>query len=211
MLPEQVSRIAKALSFDRHVRVDVLRRAGLRRRSTSCVETFCNTLRQTKWPTSSPFGAMSAQARKTLDEMEIVVFFHGAIVMRDLLTRLVSGFTAALGGMIALLVAHLLYTFQGRVFWLTLDFAGVALIAGTAVTVLQRLERNPVLSALWETAPGRISLFGKLTWRMAIYVAIFVLRWSPRSSQSWVARSSNGWSRRERWCRCSDCLTHEEC
>jgi len=41
--------------------------------------------------------------------------------------------------------------------------------------VLLSLERDPVLSDLWRTAPGKVSIVGGLTGRMAAYVAILLL------------------------------------
>jgi hypothetical protein len=142
------------------------------RELNALVNAFHEILARTRWSSSFSPEGLSPVAASALEEMERIVFFHAAVVLRDLLSRLVSGFTAALGGLLLVLLGHLLYTFQGRVFWLILDATAISFAAGTAIFVLQGLERNDVLSVLWQSAPGRISLSGKLTWRMGIYALI---------------------------------------
>src|SRR6185503_6725718 len=136
------------------------------------VSKFCAILDRTKWSPGHVASSGSDALRGALDQMEVVVVFHGAIVLRDLLTRLVSGFAAVVGGLLFLLAAHLLYTFQGRVYWLGLDAVAVACTAIFAIRLLLALERNAVLSDLWGTQPGKVSFFGKLTWRVAVYIII---------------------------------------
>ena len=139
------------------------------------VGKFCTILDRTRWSPGYVASAGSDALREALDQMEVVVVFHGAIVLRDLLTRLVSGFATVVGGFILLLAAHLLYTFQGRLYWLSLDAVAIALTATFAIRQLIVLERNAVLSDLWGTQPGKVSFFGKLTWRMVGYTVIAVL------------------------------------
>jgi hypothetical protein len=115
---------------------------------------------------------VSTSLIRSLGEMEYIVLFHASIVVRDLMMRLVSGFTMVLGGTLMLVAAHLLYTFEGRVFWLTFDAAAMVFSATLALRLLLTFERDPILSALWATAAGKISLFGGLTWRMVTYAAI---------------------------------------
>lgn len=165
--------IVRAMKFDRHdpatggpmrvedwTRLDELTRA------------FKSVLRRTRWRAGYDGTGCSAALRATVEHMEYVVMFHGAVVLRDLLTRLVSGFTAVLGGLLLLTLAHLLYTFQGRAFWLALDWTAMGIAALVAIRTLARIERDVVLSRLWATQPGRISLFGGLSWRMLAYVGI---------------------------------------
>jgi hypothetical protein len=120
-------------------------------------------------------SGFSKEVRETVEQMEYVVFFHGALVLRDLLTRLVSGFTTVLGGLLLLMAAHLLYAFQGRAFWLALDWVAIGISAAAGVWMLLILERDPVLSRLWKTTPGKISAFGGLSWRMLAYLTITLL------------------------------------
>ncbi len=139
------------------------------------VGTFHDLLCRTKWLPAFPAASLSKPCRTALDQMEIVVMFHAAIVLRDLLTRLVTGFSAVAGGLLLLLVGHLLYTFQGRVYWLGLDAIAFALTALFAIRRLVALERDTVLSTLWAAAPGKIPLFGKLTWRVGVYLLLALI------------------------------------
>jgi hypothetical protein len=132
-------------------------------------------LKATLWRSRLPATPVSAEVGVVLDEMEYIVLFHASLVIRDLLTRLVSGFTMVIGGLLLLVAAHLLYTFQGRVFWLSFDAVVVTVSSAIAVKYLMVLERDPVLSALWHTAPGKITLFGGLTWRMLSYLAVILI------------------------------------
>jgi len=129
-------------------------------------------LRLTLWVPDHDRQPASQALVRSLGEMEYIVVFHTSLVLRDLLMRLVSGFTMVIGGILMLIAAHLLYTFEGRVFWLSFDAAAVALSTVFAVKLLLTLERDPILSVLWGTSPGKISLFGGLTWRMVSYGAI---------------------------------------
>jgi hypothetical protein len=129
-------------------------------------------LQLTLWVPDADRRPTSASLMRALGEMEYIVVFYAALVLRDLLMRLVSGFTMVIGGILLLITAHLLYTFEGRVFWLSFDAAAVALSAAFAVRLLLILERDGILSDLWGTSPGKISLFGGLTWRMLSYGVI---------------------------------------
>ena len=139
------------------------------------VGTFDDVLRRTKWLPAFPAESLSKPGRVALEQMEIVVLFHATIVLRDLLTRLVTGFSAVAGGLLLLLAGHLFYTFQGRVYWLGLDAIAFALTALFAISRLVALERDTVLSTLWATTPGKIPLFGKLTWRVGIYILVALI------------------------------------
>jgi hypothetical protein len=133
---------------------------------------FKNVLRVTRWRAGFEVRELSPALADSTTHMEYVVLFHAAVILRDLLTRLLSGFTAVLGGLTLLLGAHLFYTFQGRAFWLTLDWVAIAIVALAGVRILVRLERDHVLSRLWGTTPGRISAFGGLSWRMVLYLVV---------------------------------------
>jgi hypothetical protein len=129
-------------------------------------------LQNTLWSSTCDLKSLSAALTATLDEMQYIVVFHTALVLRHLTMRLVSGFTMVIGGLLLLVAAHLLYSFEGRVFWLSFDAFTIGISAASAVWLLMRMERESVLSALRGTTPGKNSLFGGLTWRMATYGAI---------------------------------------
>jgi hypothetical protein len=138
----------------------------------TCVANFYNELRATKWHPDFDSSLMPQSETRVYDDMEYIVFFHAAIVLRDQLTRLISGFTIVFCGLLALVLSHLFYTFQGRVYWLSFDAIVLAIATLIAVVFLSFLERDAILSSLWRTKPGRISLFSGLTWRMAAYAGI---------------------------------------
>jgi hypothetical protein len=136
------------------------------------VYSFYSELHHTKWRPDFDSALMPESETRVYDDMEYIVFFHAAIVLRDLLTRLISGFTIVFCGLLALVVSHLFYTFQGRAYWLSFDAIVLALATLIAVAFLTFLERDAILSSLWRTKPGRISMFSGLTWRMAAYAGI---------------------------------------
>jgi hypothetical protein len=145
------------------------------RRLHALTRDFTSLLGQTWWRADFDPASVSPALRVTLEHMEYVVFFHGAVVLRDLLTRLVSGFTTILGALLMLMLGHVLYTFQGRAFWLMLDWITIGVTALIGIRVLVALERDFVLSRLWRTTPGRVSLFGGLSWHLVGYLAITIV------------------------------------
>jgi hypothetical protein len=138
----------------------------------SIMRRFASALRDTAWRTGFDPALYPAPTATALERMGFAVGFHAALMLRALLTRLISGFTIVFGALLLLLIAHLLYSFQGRVYWLSLDAILMAVAAILAVRLLITLERDTVMSNIWQTMPGRISLFGGLTWRMTAYAAI---------------------------------------
>lgn len=169
----QADDLVRSMKFDR----DDPATAGTVRlpdwqRLDALTRQFKNVLRVTRWRAGFELRELSPALADSTSHMEYVVLFHAAVILRDLLTRLLSGFTAVLGGLALLLGAHLFYTFQGRAFWLTLDWVAIALAALAGVRILVRLERDHVLSRLWGTTPGRISAFGGLSWRMVLYLFV---------------------------------------
>ncbi len=136
------------------------------------LKRFVSILDVTRWHTDCENAKCEGPLGTALEQMENAVFFHAAIVLRGVLTRLVSGFTIVFGALLLLLAGHLLYSFQGRVYWLSLDAVAIALTTLIAVRLLVALERDTVMSYIWRTTPGQISLFGGLTWRVVAYAAI---------------------------------------
>lgn len=96
-------------------------------------------------------------------------------VIRDLLSRLVTGFTVALAMAVFICGAHLFYPFQGRHLFVWMDLAIVAILVVMGAWILIRFEKGTVLSHSWSTTPGQINLTGKLVYRVAIWMAITVL------------------------------------
>ncbi len=139
------------------------------------VNSFHEILDKTRWRPSYVDSALSAEVRGALQSMETMVFFHAAIVLRDLLTRLVSGFATVAGGMLLLFLGHLLYVFQGRIYWLNLDSLAIASLAACAIFTLVSLERDPVVSQLWGTEPGKVNALGRLSVRAALYTLLALI------------------------------------
>jgi hypothetical protein len=135
---------------------------------------FQAVLSETRWRTGFDASAVPQSLARAVEEMEHVVCFHAAVVLRDLITRLVSGFTTVFGALLLLVTTHLCYTFQGRVYWLSVDVFLFTVTTLVALSLLLVLERDTIMSNLWQTKPGSVSLVGGLTWRMIGYVAIFL-------------------------------------
>jgi hypothetical protein len=122
--------------------------------------------------TQPPAAAPASPERACYAEADVLVAFQIAIIVRDLLTRVVSGFSLALVGFVAVMLAHLQYAFQGRQYWLTLDWAYLGIGTVLVLALLVALEKDALLSRLWGTQPGRISWTGGLALRMAGYAAV---------------------------------------
>ena len=75
-----------------------------------------------------------------------------AFVLRDLLSRIVAGLSAACLCFVLLLAAHLLYSFPGRSTVLTIDWIAVGASGAIAVWILVGMERDPSSSATSGTA-----------------------------------------------------------
>ena len=100
-----------------------------------------------------------------------------AFVLRDLLSRIVAGLSAACLCFVLLLAAHLLYSFPGRSTVLMIDWIAVGASGAIAVWILVGMERSVVLSHLWDSVPGRVSFNRDFVQRLALYGALPVLTW----------------------------------
>ena len=108
-------------------------------------------------------------------EAETFLALQLAYALRHVLVRLLSGLTMALAGFALILAAHLFYVFQGRAFWLTMDWVNLGVATGLAVLLLVKLEKDAVLSRLWSTTPGRVDWSGAFVQRMLVYGALPVV------------------------------------
>ena len=95
-----------------------------------------------------------------------------AFVLRDLLSRIVAGLSAACLCFVLLLAAHLLYSFPGRSTLLVIDWIAVGVSGALAVWILVGMERSVVLSHLWDSVPGRVSFNRDFVQRLALYGAL---------------------------------------
>jgi hypothetical protein len=130
------------------------------------------TLEQFYWKTPRPVDPTGF-----FKEAQVVVGYQLCFVIRNLLARVVTGFTAALIGFLILMVGFLAYSFQGRYFWLGLAGTGLTMTAVLTCWLLIQLERDFVLSKLWKTDPGRISWTSGFVYRIAITGALPILIW----------------------------------
>jgi hypothetical protein len=103
---------------------------------------------------------------------EALVGMQVAFVLRDLLSRLVSGMTVTIAGATLALASHLFYSFPGRSAMLAFDWVLVALAVASAAAMLIRLERDPILTVLWARTPGGAVWTGGFVYRLALYGAV---------------------------------------
>jgi hypothetical protein len=91
-----------------------------------------------------------------LEQAESVIALQYALMIRDVLARIMSGLLAAMLCLTLVAAAHLFYMFQGRSSFLTLDLLAIGAAAIVAIWLLTGMERDGVLSRLRNT-PGRIN------------------------------------------------------
>lgn len=130
-------------------------------------------LRSALWSDSAP--KTPAGVEVCANHAEYFVAFHLAVGVRDMLTRLVAGFVMVVAGLTMLLSAHLFYSFQGRPMWLALDWAAIGISSIVAVAILVGLEKNSLLSRLWNTESGKINWASGLSWKMAVFAVVTLL------------------------------------
>ena len=130
-----------------------------------------------------PYGLASLAKREEepgslprhLREAETLLALQASYSIRQVVIRLTRGVAFGVTALVLVLFAHLSYLFQGRAFWLGLDWAllGVASLLGLSLFV--RMEKDAVLSRLWGTPPGQLSLNGQFVQRIVMYGAIPVV------------------------------------
>jgi hypothetical protein len=108
-------------------------------------------------------------------EAETFIALELAYTIRHVLVRLLSGLTVSVTGLLLLLCAHLFYSFQGRAYWLTVDWIALGVGTTVALALLVKLEKDAILSRLWSTRPGHVDWNGEFIGRMIVYGAIPVI------------------------------------
>jgi hypothetical protein len=108
-------------------------------------------------------------------EAEALVAMQLGLVIQHVLGRLAAALAVAMVIVLLLLGSHLFYSFVGRQLWLWIDWVAVAVAAIVALTLMVRLEKDPVVSRLWSTHPGRIDWSGGLVRQIVLYGAIPIL------------------------------------
>ena len=102
-------------------------------------------------------------------DCEEFVALQYAFVLRDVLARIMSPLFAAMVALSCLSGAHLFYLFPGRSSTLAIDLFAMIGMAVVAIPIVVGIERDPVLSRLRMTTPGRIDLNSDFLKRVALY------------------------------------------
>jgi hypothetical protein len=129
-------------------------------RSWAVSDRLIGLLRKTWW--SIDVAAASAAnlkddpVRGWFARAETTVGIHISLVIRDVLSRVVSALFAAMLSVSLLTAAHLFYVFPARRSYLVLDMMLVVLCSTTAMWILSAVERDRVVSLLRAT-PGQIN------------------------------------------------------
>lgn len=115
------------------------------------------------------------EARPCREAAEDYLAFLASFVLRDMLSRVVTGLTVALAMALLICGSHLFYPFQGRHLIVWLDLAMLASLAMIGAWILVQFEKDAVLSRSWSTTPGRINWTGGLIYRIGIWLAVSLL------------------------------------
>jgi hypothetical protein len=171
----EVDKLLATISADRTRKESAVVSLDLWAQIKQTCKELTTTLDNTKWSTNFKETSWTGEQLKILADLEFIVLFFISLGLRDLVTRLLAGFSTVMGGLVLLTLAHLLYAFQGRPFWLSIDGIAIAVTTGLAMVILVRLEKDTVLSELWGTTPGKFSLFGGVSFRLVTYVVLTLM------------------------------------
>jgi hypothetical protein len=109
------------------------------------------------------------QLASWLSDAETLIALQCGLVLRDILSRVMSCLFTSMLCLTLLSAGHLFYLFQGRSALLTVDLVAVAFAASIAIWLLVSMERDTVLSRLRHTTPGRVDINWEFLKRIAIY------------------------------------------
>jgi hypothetical protein len=118
--------------------------------------------------------AGQVESPEWIEDGENLLALLVSFVVRDLLSRLVAGFTVALAMAVFICGTHMFYPFQGRHLFVWLDLSVIAVLVLIGAAILLHFEKDAVLSHCLSTTPGRINWTGKLVYRVAIWLAVSV-------------------------------------
>lgn len=130
-------------------------------------------------------------SKDTLDWLRLAEQFVASLVARTVgrTLRYFRHFATSLVASVLLLVLMIsLYAFEPRRLLVTIVFVLTLVLAGTAVGTLISFERDPVLSAISNTTPGRVNLskglVGRIfTWGVVPLLAVFAAQY-PEAARS---------------------------
>jgi hypothetical protein len=127
------------------------------------------------WTNRLTPASLAASAPAVADpyhNIEAALALQLAFVVRALLARVVSGLSVATTSLFLVLLGHVLYTFQGRSRVLVVDWVGLAISSCIAVWILVQMEKNPILSLLWQSTPGRVTFNRDFAVKIMLYGAL---------------------------------------
>jgi hypothetical protein len=125
--------------------------------------------------TSAPGAAAASATEECLDLCETLLAAERALVLRVITARIMAGLFSGMVILGLLTAGHLLYVFQGRASLLTLDVTAIALASLAAVWMLLGMERDAVLSLIWQTTPGRLNFNWAFVQRLLVYGVVPLL------------------------------------
>jgi hypothetical protein len=120
-------------------------------------------------PRALDIEARRRNLSKWLNDCETLIALQCGLVLRDILARLMSCLFTAMVCLTLLTAGHLFYLFQGRSSFLTVDLIAVTCASAIAVWLLVAMERDPVLSRLRHTTPGRVDVNWEFLKRVGLY------------------------------------------
>jgi hypothetical protein len=131
-------------------------------------------------------------AKPLFQTAEELVALLVLFIIRDLLSRVVTGLSLGLGMAFLILGSHLFYPFQGRHLFVWLDLSLIALLTATGVGMLVRFDKDKILSWSWATIPGRLNWTGGLMARMALWILITLITIAAASFPE-LGENVTGW------------------
>jgi hypothetical protein len=138
------------------------------------LDTISQVVSQTpSVPAASSTDAELKSRRRSVDlwfkDCETLIALQCALVLRDILARVMSCLFTAMLCLTLLTAAHLFYLFQARSSFLTVDLIAVAASASVSICLLVAMERNTVLSRLRHTTPGTVDINWEFVKRVGLY------------------------------------------
>jgi hypothetical protein len=106
---------------------------------------------------------------------ERLIALQFAFLIRDILARVMWSLFSAMLCLTLVACAHLFYIFEGRSSLLMIDLVAIGVTALAAIRVLVEIERDPVISRLRQTTPGRIDFSWEFAGRITVYGALPLL------------------------------------
>jgi hypothetical protein len=114
-------------------------------------------------------AASDSDVDSWFDDCEMLIALQCALVLRDILARVMSCLFTAMACLTLLTAAHLFYLFQGRSAFLTVDLLSVTAASAVSIWLLVSMERDAVLSRLRHKTGGILDINWEFIKRVGIY------------------------------------------